>query len=148
MHSTLRWTKCSVRLSRSSNIVESVKMLKACCIKFKSVIGLNFHSTSIQFFLSSRKCWMVLRPFAHSVQQLSNTRMLTSGRESQYGVVYLDERVWFLVLSSSKTNFAEVLVLLLAQYWKRLNGLHTTLFLRPTSVQLLLNACWSTAETV
>ena len=51
---------------------------------------------------------MVLKPFEHSVQQLQNTRMLTSGRKSPYGdgVVYLDEGVWFLVLSSFQSNFA------------------------------------------
>ena len=32
-------------------------LLKACWIKF--------HSTSIQVFLCSRKCWMVLKPFEH-----------------------------------------------------------------------------------
>ena len=38
MHSTLCWTKCSVRFNRSSNTVERVKnvesLLKACWIKF------------------------------------------------------------------------------------------------------------------
>ena len=43
-----------------------------------------------------------------SVQQLYNTRMLTSGLKSQYGVVYLAERDWFLVLSFSQSNFANV----------------------------------------
>ena len=42
---------------------------------------------------------MVLKPFEHSVQKLYNTLMLILGRKSQYGVVYLDEGVRFLVLT-------------------------------------------------
>ena len=37
--------------------------------------------------------------------------MLISGHKGQYGVIYLDERDLFLVLSSSQSNFAKVLVL-------------------------------------
>ena len=61
--------------------------------------------------------------------------MLTLGRKSQYGVVYLDERDRFLVLSSSKSNLAKVFVLLLAKFWNRLKDLRTTLFLRTTCAQ-------------
>ena len=50
MRSTLCWIKCWERLNRSSNIVESLLN--------QILIGLNFHSTSIQHFLCSRKCWM------------------------------------------------------------------------------------------
>ena len=94
---------------------------------------------------------MELKPFEHSVQQLKNTRMLTSGRKRQYGVVYLDERDWFLVLSSSQSNFAKVLAPLLAQCWNRLNGFRTTLFcasnIWPTFVQQKLVKCWEVSRS-
>ena len=41
----------AVRLNRSFNIVESVKNVESVLNQIK--IGLNFHSTSIQHFLSS-----------------------------------------------------------------------------------------------
>ena len=67
--------------------------------------------------------------------------MLTPSRKSQYGVVYLDERVWSLVLSSSQVNFAKLLVLCLVPCWNRLNCLRTTLFLHPTFSQHPFNFC-------
>ena len=39
---------------------------------------------------------------------------------------YLDQRDCFLVLSSSQSNFAKALVLLLAQCWNHSNGLRTS----------------------
>ena len=79
---------------------------------------------------------MVWKPFEHSVQQLHNTRMLTSGRKSPYGVVYLDEGVWFLVLSSFQSNFAN------SAMWEPFERPpHNFVFasdICPTSVQLLL----------
>ena len=58
--------------------------------------------------------------------------------------------------SSSKSNFAKVLVLLLAQCWRNVGAMferppHNYVFasnICPTSVQLLMNECWSNVKTV
>ena len=54
LHSTLCWTKCSVRLNRSFNIVENVKvvesLLKACWIKFKLVLTFIQHRSNFTLF--------------------------------------------------------------------------------------------------
>ena len=48
-------------------------MLKACWKRIESNLNrFKLHSTSIQHFLCSRKCWMVLKLFEHSVQHLSS----------------------------------------------------------------------------
>ena len=46
---------------RSFNIVESAKNVESVLNQIE--ISLNFYSTSIQHFLSSRKCRMPLKPF-------------------------------------------------------------------------------------
>ena len=74
---------------------------------------------------------------------VKHTHAHTRPQKSRYGEVYLDERDWFLVLSSSQWNFVEVLVLLLAQWWNRLNGFRTILFLRPTFAKQPFNLCWT-----
>ena len=58
---TNNWTRANVRCvgtsNRSSNIVESVKNVESLWKRVESRLnGLNFHSTSIQLFLCSRKC--------------------------------------------------------------------------------------------
>ena len=69
--------------------------------------------------------------------------MVTSLHDRQINMAArsLSRREWFLVLSSSQSNYTKVLVLLLAQYCNRLNGLRTTLFLRPTFAQHPFNFC-------
>ena len=63
------WNQRWGRLNRSFNIVESVRK---CWKLVESVlnqiqIGLNFHSTLLQHFLCSWKCWMTLKPSEHTV---------------------------------------------------------------------------------
>ena len=73
--------------------------------------------------------------------------MLTSGHKSQYGIVYLDGRDWFLVIKfrESVGSFVGVMLEPFAQ------PPHNSAFasnICPTSFQLLLNGCWSNVETV
>ena len=86
---------------------------------------------------------MVLKSFEHSVQQLENTCMLTSGHKSQYGVVYLDERDCFLVSVGSSYVGA-----MLEPFERPPHKFVFASNICPTSVQLLLNQCWSNVETV
>ena len=65
------------QLNRSPNIVENCWEFVEIVLK-QVKIGLNFHSTSFQHFLSFRKCWMVLKPFELWAQHLLNRGMRTS----------------------------------------------------------------------
>ena len=111
-------------------------MSKACWIKFN--IGLNFHSTSIQLFLCSRKCWIVLKTCWSRLNTLFNN-CTTHACSHQAAKVNMASIVY--------VN-CEVLVLLLAQCWNRLNDLRTTCWanvgqmLKPFKRAL---TCWTTS---
>ena len=72
----------------------------------------------------------VLKPFEHSVQQLYNTRMLTSGRKSQYGVK--------IKFRESVGSFFGVM---LEPFERPPHNFVFASNICPTSVQLLLNEC-------
>ena len=86
----------------------------------------------IQLFLCSRKCWMVLC--------WSRLNTLFNNYCRKHACSHQAEKV---NMASIIYINCEVLVLLLVQCWNRLNGLRTTLFLRPTFAKHPFNFCWT-----
>ena len=69
------------------------------------------------------------------------------GNEIEYGVVYLAEGDWFLVLSFCK-SLGSFVGAMLEPFERPPHNFVFASNICPTSVQLLLNECWSNVETV
>ena len=130
-------------------------MLKACWKRVESSLNRFKLSRNVDSnfpFLSKNVewCWSRLNTLFNNCRthacshQAAKVNMAWFMDETR-----LDERDWFLVLSSSQSNFAKVLFLLLAQCWNRFNGLRTTFCvqhlpnIRSTFIERMLVKCWN-----